>query len=99
MKYIREFDSGSGGTDPRNKCYAVYECGACGHEADILVSDRASFIRRDRRCPACGAMDAQDLRKSLELERASLEEQHRLIQVEIDRVITKMDELPVEENA
>lgn len=96
MKYIREYQNGCGGSDPRNKWFAVYKCAACGHESDIIMSDPSSFDRRDRRCPKCGAMEAGDLRKNLETKRVSLEAQRKVIQREIDDVIRQLDRLPVE---
>jgi len=97
MKFIREFESGAGGSDPRNKWYAVYLCAACGYEDNIHSSNRDTFDRRDRRCPKCGAMDAQDLRKNLELKKASLEAEHKRIQGEIEGIIAQMNCLPVKE--
>lgn len=97
MKYIREYQNGCGGSDPRNKWFAVYECGACGHEASIIISNRGTFDRRDRRCPECGALDAKDLRNNLETRRAALETQRRAIQQEIDDIIKQLDELTMED--
>lgn len=99
MKFIREYQNGCGGSDPRNKWFAVYKCAACGHEADIRMADPSSFDRRDRRCPECGAMDAEDLRNNLETRRAALEAQRHAIQQEIDNIIKQLDGMPVEEGS
>lgn len=99
MKYIRKFQSGTGGSDPRNKWNAVYKCGACGHEEWVRIADLATFAGRDRVCPACGAMDALDLRKNLELKRAALEEQRASLDREIEKLVAEIESLPVEEKA
>lgn len=99
MKYIREYQNGCGGSDPRNKWFAVYECSACGHEERIIIPNRGTFNRRDRRCPECGALDAEDLRNKLQTRWAALEAQRQDIQKEIDNIIKQLDGMPVEEGS
>lgn len=96
MKYIRKFQSGAGGSDPRNKWYAVYKCAACGHDEWVRISNVQTFIPRDRACPQCGVMDPEDLRKNLELKRASLEAQEAQVRAEIEKVIEELNRLQEE---
>jgi hypothetical protein len=97
LRYVREFQSGTGGSDPRNKWYAVYQCDACGAQSDLHMPDRGTFIRRERPCPKCGALNPESLRKSLESKKASLEAQSRHIQSEIEKVIEELSRIPMEE--
>lgn len=99
MKYIREYQNGCGGSDPRIKWFAVYKCAACGHEADIRMANPLTFDRRDRRCPECGAIDAEDLRNNLEVKRAALEARRAAITAEIEDIIRQLDGMPVEEGS
>ena len=97
MKYIRKFQSGTGGSDPRNNWNAVYKCSACGHEEWKRIGDVGTFAGHDILCPKCGALDAEDLRKNLEARRASLEAQESLVRAEIEKVCAEIERLQQKE--
>lgn len=99
MKYLRRFQTGTGGSDPRSKWVAVYKCESCGNEEWITMGDPLTFRTGNRVCPKCQALEPEDKRKSLEVRRSELEQQQARIKSEIDRIIEELDRLPVEEDS
>ena len=92
MTFVREFQSGFG-NDPRNIWYAVYHCDACDNTEWIRMGMQSTFDRRPRRCPKCGSMGVEDLRKSLQAKRVELEARELQVRREIEKVIQEIQQL------
>lgn len=88
MRYIREFQTGTG-SDPRDKWIAVFKCDACGHEDWIPMSDRHTFKKEPRTCPACKVKEPEDLAKLL-AQKASLEAEQVRISLELERITAQL---------
>ena len=93
MYFKRFFQTGIGGSDPRNRTVAVYQCDACGHDEWYVIPNAETFTKDLRRCPKCQAMGAEDLRKNLEARRAELLAQEVKVRAEIEKVILEIERL------
>ena len=96
MYFKRFFQTGSGGSDPRDKTVAVYKCDACKNEEWYVIPHGSTFMKEPRVCPKCHSMGVDDLRKNLETRRDDLKAQEENIKAEIEKVISELARLEQE---
>lgn len=99
MYFVRKFGSGLNtiSSDPRDKIFAEYKCALCGKtsEIDITRVTESFDINRERRCPKCGQISADDKRKNLVAQIEKLTSDKSSIEVQIDKLTRELEEIPV----
>ena len=93
MYFKRFFQTGAGGSDPRDKTVAVYHCDACANEEWYIIPYGSTFMKEPRVCPKCKSMGLDDLRKNLETKRDDLLAKQAQVKAEIERVIAELGKL------
>lgn len=90
MYFVRLYGSGldKNSTDPRHKIWAEYKCGLCGEITDIdVTSTKSTFdFKRDRRCPHCKQINAEDRKQNLKAQLDKLTADKSRIEVEIEQI-------------
>lgn len=96
MYFVREFGSGldTNRRDPRDKIFAEYKCALCGQlsEIDVTVTRLTFDFDRERKCPHCGQIDAEDKLMNLRANLEKLTTEKSRIQIEIDKVERELNE-------
>lgn len=70
MYFKRTFYSGGSKADAREKKWAEFECGHCGHIKEFEITGRIQDTfdyERDRKCPACGNYNSDNPKKNNEI--------------------------------
>jgi len=96
MYFVKFFGAGldDNYSDPRAKIWAGYKCGLCGHETEYdVTSSRATFdIKRERRCPSCKQINAEDRETNLKAQLEKLVADKSRIEIEIEKVERELSE-------
>jgi DNA-directed RNA polymerase subunit RPC12/RpoP len=93
MYYVRTFKSGAGDYDPRQRIWAVYKCALCDKETEIDITRvERSFQFRERVCPHCGQLNAEDKVINLKAQINKLTVDKSRIEVEIGRLERELNE-------
>ncbi|MBD3260255.1 MAG: hypothetical protein GF334_01035 [Candidatus Altiarchaeales archaeon] len=95
MFFVRKYTSGAGDYDPRQRRWAEFHCALCGHDEDydITRTELTFQYDRERRCPACGQLNADDREKNLKAQLAKLTNDKSKIEVEIEKLMRELDEI------
>lgn len=97
MYFVRLFGSGlnSKTSDPREKVWAEFHCSLCGEDTEIDVTGRRDTFQfdRERRCPKCGQIDAEDKSLNLKAQLDKLTSDKNRIQIEIDKIERELNEM------
>lgn len=98
MYFVRKYKSGGGDYDPRQKRWAVFHCALCGHDEDINITRTESTFQydRERRCPACGQLNAGDREKNLKAQLEKLTHEKSKIEIEIEKLVRELNEITQE---
>jgi len=94
MYFVRTYKSGGEDWDPRQKIWAEFHCALCDEDSDIDVTrvmDTFQFDR-ERKCPHCGCLDADDREKNLKAQLEKLTHDKSKIEVEIEKIERELND-------
>ena len=103
MYFLREYGAGleANRRNPLDKIWAEFKCSLCDSISEIDISmTRATFdFDRERRCPKCGQIDANDKAQNLKatLDRLTVEKSR--IEVQIDQCERELNEVSIRTSA
>ena len=99
MYFVRLFGSGlnSKTSDPREKVWAEFHCSLCGEDTEIDVTGRRDTFQfdRERRCPKCGQIDAEDKALNLKAQIDKLVSDKSRIEIQIEKLINELEKIKV----
>jgi rubredoxin len=94
MVWVRFFQSGGMGYDPRQHTVAEFKCSVCGYVHWYPHVDKQYFdIKSERKCPECKSYGIEDKKNNLIAQKKVLEEQSAKIQREIEAIIVELNQV------
>ena len=103
MKFVRLYGAGLNPrrSDPLDKIWAEFKCSLCEKTSDVdVTSTRHSFdFARERQCPKCHMIDANDRLTNLESQIEKLTVDKSRIEVEIERLTKQLEEVSIQTSA
>jgi hypothetical protein len=95
MYHIRTYKGGGADHDPRQKIWAEFKCGICGHVEDVDITGRQHTFQFNvsRLCPKCKCHDKNDRLIAIKKEIEELTSTKDNIEVTIEELTKELEKL------